>query len=167
MEESPAWELATFLRRLSAYLLDMVLLNVPLLLFLVGLGVLAFAVVQESRGPETDGGDALLIVMILLALFGLLLLVGYVIWWALALRWGQTPGKQLVGIRVIKDNGEPSDWGHTFLREFVTKMLLGSIFSGITSGIYMLVDNLWLLFDRNRQTLHDKMVSTLVVRNQP
>jgi uncharacterized RDD family membrane protein YckC len=166
LEESPAWELATFLRRLSAYLLDMVLLNVPLFLFLGGLGALIFVAIQRSDGPG-DGGGALLIVMILLALFGLLLLVGYVIWWALALRWGQTPGKQLVGIRVIKDNGEPSDWGHTFLREFVTKMLLGSIFSGITSGIYMLVDNLWLLFDRNRQTLHDKMVSTLVVRNQP
>ena len=167
MEVTPAWELATFLRRLSAYLLDMALFNLPLLVFLASLGVLIFVSINQASDPEGSGGGTLLVVMVVLTVVGLVLMAGYVIWWLLALRWGQTPGKQLVGIRVIKVSGEPSDWGHTFLREFVTKMILGGIASGITSGIYLLVDNFWSLFDGNRQTLHDKMVSTLVVRNRP
>ena len=96
----------------------------------------------------------------------ILTLVGYVIWWLFALRRGQTPGKRLVGIRVIKDNGEPSGWGYTFLREFVIKGLLGGFLSGMTGGIYFAAAHLWPLWDRDRQALHDKMIGTLVVQNR-
>ena len=57
-----------------------------------------------------------------------IVIVGYIVWWLIALGWRQTPGKQVVGIRVIKDSGEPSDWGYTFLREFVIKFLLMGLF---------------------------------------
>ena len=36
--------------------------------------------------------------------------IGYIVWWLLVLGRGQTPDKQLVGIRVFKDNGKPSGW---------------------------------------------------------
>ena len=43
-------------------------------------------------------------------LFFLTLIIGYVIWsLGFTLRNGQTPGKQLVGIRVIRADGTPSD----------------------------------------------------------
>ena len=58
------------------------------------------------------------------AVLGIGLSMGYIVWWLIALGRGQTPGKQIVGICVIKDNGEPSGWGYTFLREFVIKLLL-------------------------------------------
>ena len=86
--------------------------------------------------------------------------------WLFALRRGHTPGKRLVGIRVIKDNGEPSGWGYTFLREFVIKGLLGGFLSGMTGGIYFAAAHLWPLWDRDRQALHDKMIGTLVVQNR-
>lgn len=97
-------------------------------------------------------------------LFFLTLVIGYIIWWAIVLGRAQTPGKQLVGIMVIKDNGEPCGWGYMFLREFVIKGVVGSVLSGF-AGIYFVVDSIWPLFDDNRQTLHDKMVSTLVVND--
>ena len=94
--------------------------------------------------------------------------IGYIVWWLYALGRGQTPGKQIVGIRVIKDNGEPSEWTYTFLREFVVKFLLIGFLTQVTFGIAWLVDYLWPLWDRaeKMQTLHDKMLGTIVVRDR-
>ena len=162
MEERHGWVLATFLQRLAAYLIDTVLFDLPLLVIILAL------VGIESGGPEPpeDNGVGLLIVMIGVMLGSMALLVGYAVWWLFALRRGQTPGKQMVGIRVVKDDGEPSGWGYTFLREFVIKGLLGGFLSGMTGGIYFAADHLWPLWDRDRQALHDKMIGTLVVQNR-
>ena len=163
MEERRGWVLATFLQRLAAYLIDTVLFDLPLLVIII----LALVSI-ESGGPEPpeDNGDGLLIVMIGVMLGSMALLVGYAVWWLFALRRGQTPGKQMVGIRVVKDDGEPSGWGYTFLREFVIKGLLGGFLSGMTGGIYFAADHLWPLWDRDRQALHDKMIGTLVVQSR-
>lgn len=98
-----------------------------------------------------------------------IVVIGYIVWWLIALGGGQTPGKQIVGIRVIKDSGEPSNWGYTFYREFMIKLLLvGFFISHITFGIGRLVDYLWPLWDRaeKMQTLHDKILHTIVVQNR-
>ena len=41
-------------------------------------------------------------------LFFLTLVVGYIIWWLIVLRRGQTPGKQLLGIRAVRRDGNPA-----------------------------------------------------------
>ena len=94
--------------------------------------------------------------------------IGYIVWWLFALGRGQTPGKQIVGIRVIRDNGDPSEWGYTFTREFVVKFFFLGLLSHATFGIAWLVDYLWPLWDRSKkmQTLHDKLLGTIVVRNR-
>ena len=80
------------------------------------------------------------------------------------MRRGQTPGKQLVGIRVMRTDGRRSDWGWTFLREFVIKFLVFEVVGDVlTSGIASLVDLLWAFWDKDRQTIHDKIVKTVVV----
>ena len=125
--------------------------------------------VTEFAGSEISDGaaDNILIVLIVIGVALLGVFVGYIVWWLFALGRGQTPGKQIVGIRVIKDDGSPSGWGYTFLREFVIKFLLLGFISEATFGIARLVDYLWPLWDRaeKMQTLHDKLLSTLVVRN--
>ena len=113
---------ASFLRRLSAYVLD------AILVFLT-------------------------------------LLIGYLIWWLIVLANGQTPGKQLVGIRVMKATGEPSGWGLTFVRQFVVQGLVIGFLSAVTGGIVFAVNYLLPLFDKNKQALHDKMVATVVVKD--
>ena len=94
----------------------------------------------------------------------LTLIIGYIIWWLIVLGRGQTPGKQIVGIRVIKDNGEPSGWGYTFLREFVIKGILVGIISSFTVYLFGIIDGLWVLWDKDKQALHDKIIGTLVVQ---
>ena len=94
----------------------------------------------------------------------LTLVIGYVIWWLFTLQWGQTPGKQMLGIRAVKVNGEPLGWGMTFVREFVVKFVLfGILISSFTSSLGSLLDFLWALWDRDRQTLHDKVVQSVVI----
>ncbi len=183
MEERHGWVLATFLQRLAAYAIDKVLFSLPLfilalvLLFslLVGVEVVETEVVETGNdvlvivgrdSSEAWGIGGLREVMIAVSLGSLAVFAAYVIWWLLALRRGQTPGKQLVGIRVIKSNGELSGWGYTFLRELVIKGLVGGFLSGMSAGIYWVVDHLWPLFDSDRQALHDKMVDTLVVQDR-
>ena len=100
-------------------------------------------------------------------LFFLTLVIGYIIWWLFTLQNGQTPGKQLVGIRAVRLDGRPLGWGMSFVREFVIKFLLIGFLSNISFGILWLVDYLFPLFDRDQQALHDKIVSSLVVRHDP
>lgn len=80
-------------------------------------------------------------------------------------RNGQTLGKQWVGIRAVRDNGEPFGLGEALLREFVVKIVLfvwvaGSFFFGIPS----LLDYLWPLWEDENRALHDLIVKTHVVR---
>lgn len=95
-------------------------------------------------------------------LFLLTLIVGYIIWWLIVLGRGQTPGKQLLGIRAIKRNGYPAGWGTTFIREVVKFVAhgLGAI-GFIADVVLMLIDE-----DEHR-SLSDRVADTVVVRNEP
>lgn len=82
--------------------------------------------------------------------------VGYIIWSFLIYGQGTTPGKKLLGMRIIKsDTNQASSWGYTFLREWIVKGAIG----GLTVGI----GSIWLLWDKNNQNLYDKIMGTLVV----
>ena len=98
---------------------------------------------------------------------GAALLLAYAVWFLFTLRNGQTPGKQMVGIHVIRTNGEPSGWTDTFIREFVLEWLAVGFLSGITGGIFYAVNYLWPLWDKDKQALHDKLAETLVVLDRP
>lgn len=69
---------------------------------------------------------------------------------------GQTPGKMIMKIKVVKalDNSVPG-FLSAFLREFVGKFL---------SSIVILLGHLWMLWDPKKQTWHDKIAGTIVVK---
>jgi uncharacterized RDD family membrane protein YckC len=77
---------------------------------------------------------------------------------------GQTLGKQVVGIRVVRDAGQPFDFGSALLREFVVKYLLFYVVGGFFLYIPTLVDVLWPLWDDQNRALHDMVVSTHVMK---
>lgn len=116
-----------------------------------------------STGIKAAGLGRLVGAYILdIVLFFVTLILGYIIWWLFTLSRGQTPGKQLLGIRVIRADGTPSDWGWAFIREFIIKTIAFSILDSFL-GIATIVDLLWAFWDKNRQTLHDKIMKTVVV----
>jgi uncharacterized RDD family membrane protein YckC len=67
---------------------------------------------------------------------------------------GQTPGKRLTRIRVIRLDGKPISWWQAFER-------FGGYFASLSTGLLGFAQILW---DRNRQALHDKIVETVVIR---
>ena len=75
---------------------------------------------------------------------------------------GQTPGKRLLGIRVMRADGTRSDWGWTFIREFLIKAIAFGILDSVV-GIATIIDLIWAFWDKDRQTLHDKIMKTVVV----
>ena len=98
-----------------------------------------------------------------IALFILTLIIGYIIWWLFTLSRGQTPGKQVLGIRVMRNDGTPSRWGWTFIREFIMKGVVVGTLGEFLAGIPWIVDFLWAFWDKDNQTLHDKVMKTVVV----
>ena len=71
-------------------------------------------------------------------------------WYFLTQQDGQTLGKKIMNIRVVKTNGAPLVFTDVLVRYFVFCFL----------GIGALL----ALFDANRQTLHDLLASTVVIR---
>ena len=145
-------------RRMAAYLLDGLIPAATIIFFLI---VSFFAIVTVDFDDDTERwGFAVLGIALLVSL------LGYVVWWLIVLRRGQTPGKQLVGIRVIRSDGRASDWSWTFLREFGIKFVAINAVSFISGGIgtiVWIVDLLWAFWDRDHQALHDKIIKTVVV----
>jgi uncharacterized RDD family membrane protein YckC len=88
--------------------------------------------------------------------------IGWLIWELIVFKDGQTPGKQLLGMRVVHlQSGRHAGWGRMFLREYVAKSVV-AIFVAITFGVGGIV-YFWLLWDKDNQELWDKVVETIVV----
>jgi uncharacterized RDD family membrane protein YckC len=70
---------------------------------------------------------------------------------------GQTIGQKLLNIRVADaDNGGTIDYGRAFLRFLMSYV----------SGLALLIGYLWMLWDPQKQTWHDKVAKSLVVKTQ-
>jgi uncharacterized RDD family membrane protein YckC len=102
-------------------------------------------------------GERLLAWLVSALILVFTLFIGWVIWWFIVAPRGQNPGKAVVGIRVIRTNGDAVRTGGMFVRGL----------AGALAGLIPLyLDDLWILWDRDAQTLHDKLVNTVVVRAQ-
>jgi len=66
---------------------------------------------------------------------------------------GQTPGKMIMGVRVVTMEGEPLSFWRS-VRRFIGYML---------SFLALYVGFLWILVDNNRQGWHDKLAGTIVI----
>lgn len=69
---------------------------------------------------------------------------------------GATPGKMIVGLRVVRPDGGPISLGRSFGRYFA-KML---------STIILFIGYIMVAFDREKRGLHDMIVDTRVIRKR-
>ena len=148
--------------RVGAALFDLLVISVPAV-------VLAVAVFG-SVGAAFTAGDGFGIVTLIVGLVAYVgLLFAAVILYAPLLmrrpgeRNGQTWGKQLVGIRVVRTNGVPMDFTHSAIREALVKGLGLGLASSIVPFIPYLLDALWPLWDDEHRAIHDMVVGTRVV----
>ncbi|MDO8615623.1 MAG: RDD family protein [Dehalococcoidia bacterium] len=116
-----------------------------------------FVLDSEGTIVMAGRGERILAWLISALILIFTLFIGWVIWWFLVAPRGQNPGKAVVGIRVIRTNGDAVGTGGMFVRGL----------AGQLAGLIPLyLDDLWILWDRDAQTLHDKLVNTVVVRAQ-
>ena len=126
-------------RRLGAYVLDLVIPVVAL--------ILVFTVIGAGGATGTEAGTGAG------GIIGALLFLAYVVWAFVLFSRGTTPGKNLLGMRVIKEDGAPAGFMTMLIREWIGKAI---------SGLILSLGFLWILFDKDNQGWHDKLMSTYV-----
>ena len=141
-------EPAGLLRRVGAWLIDLLLVSGLVLIFLaIAVSVIApknLTALQQLMAIALPGaGLAGLLSFAYTALFAFL--------WS-----GRTPGRRLMGIHLVDVTGHAPGPARALVRALLSLVSFGLFLSGF-----------WLaLFDRHGQTLHDKLTRTFVVKLQ-
>lgn len=143
MEKKPeqyTLEYAGFWIRLGAAVVDVII---------VASIILAFRSIFLTFFTEINERWVSIFIMALISwLIKIAYFIGFWIW------RGQTPGKIIAGIKIIRTDGSALDWPHAVLR------YLGYIVSYLT----LFIGFLWIAFDEHKQGLHDKIADTHVVK---
>lgn len=156
---------AGFWVRVGGYLLDVLLYGLALSIFAIPatvLGVAAFdgCEVRELADntseiicPPGKPEGGLLAAAIVLGLLGVIVVA--VLYLRALGRTGQTWGRKIVGVKVVgKETQQPLGVGKAFLRQII---------EGIV-GQACFLSYLWMLWDKDKQTWHDKIVNSVVIR---
>ena len=148
--EAQAWAgapLSGWWRRVGAHILD---------------GIFTAIVIWVGAGLIVGGSEAAGVILVLVGL-----VVAFFYYPVTMARQGaangQTLGKQLLSIRVARDDAQPVTFGFALLREFVVKYLVFQVAGGVLFGIPWLLDVLWPLWDSENRALHDMIVKSHVV----
>lgn len=157
------YELAGWGSRFAAYLVDvflMILIAVPFFFIAAAIGVDTGSSSSGSGDFEFSTQDGQV-----LAVLGIFLIVVF-LYAPTTMVWlkGSTPGKAMLGIRVVRTNGQPVTFGWALLREWVLKGLVVGIVNSFTLGLAGLVNYLWPLWDSENRALHDMAAGSRVVR---
>ncbi|GAA3098612.1 hypothetical protein GCM10010530_23980 [Kribbella aluminosa] len=148
----PVPPLADWLPRVGASLIDGLITGVPIL---IGYGVMIGAAISQSANDSSN--DAPPAFALILLLVGMLASLGLGLWNRVFRqgRTGQSVGKSVLHLRLVDSRtGQPIGAGRAFLREFLSGVFNNACF----------FDSLWPLWDDQKQTWHDKVVNTYVVR---
>jgi uncharacterized RDD family membrane protein YckC len=155
----PAAPYASWGSRVGAYLLDsLIAFGVTIVPFIVGFVIMVSTAESVERldgtVEVTDAGNPLgWILMVLAAVIGL----AFTIWNMIVRqgRTGQSLGKKIVGIKVVREqDGRVLGVGMAFLRYVLYSILSSACF----------LDLLWPLWEERKRTWHDMIVSSIVVR---
>jgi len=107
-----------------------------------------------TRGSGTVLGSMLTSMVVSILLF--LLIQGY-----LLATTGQTIGKKLLGLRIVRSNGERADVGHVIGLRYLLVWVIAAI--PVVGWIFALADAL-MIFRDSRKCLHDNIADTIVVK---
>lgn len=157
----PPQHYASFWIRVAAYLID----GLVLLPLSIPFAIAIWSRVSDEidRSMATGQGAQLNTVVGHYWGWALVVASGTYAYQVLMVRYlGGTLGKLAVGIRVRIVGGAIAGWREALLRPLLQLIVgLGSFVPG--AGLITLLDDLWMIWDRQSQTLHDKVANTIVV----
>ena len=122
--------------------------------WLLAVTVLEAVVPNPASGSGAGFGSMLSSMIISIVLF--LLIQGY-----LLATTGQTIGKKLIGLRIVRSNGERPDVGHVIGLRYMLIWVIAAV--PVVGWIFALVDAL-MIFRDSRKCLHDNIADTIVVK---
>ena len=148
---------AGFFSRAAAYALDRAITyGIAFLIILVVDYILAFLGIERRLASASDSERLNAALTILLSSLGIhfLVSVSYNIgFWLLS---GQTPGKRVLGLRVMRADGTRLRLGNALRRQV-----------GYWISAIFYLGFLWILFDDKRRGFHDKIAGTIVTYSWP
>jgi uncharacterized RDD family membrane protein YckC len=154
---------ATWAVRLGGYLIDAVIFLVVLVVFLLifrhshALDVHLMA--RKGTKRRNFSAVPFLLSGALWVVYGTVLIGG---------RRGQTVGMMAAGVRAVGDEDRGDlGYGRAFGRALVEGVLRLINLLFFLLGLVWILDMLFPLWDRKRQTLHDKVVGSVVIRSRP
>ena len=123
--------------------------DIPSILILSGLQYGQGITIISTIFEQADAGkrDFLLVTIIAVAII-MIYIIGMWVW------QGQTLGKMVTGIKIIRTDSSPLSFSHAVSRFF------GLILCSVMLGIGFL----WIAFDSRKQGIHDKIADTYVVK---
>jgi uncharacterized RDD family membrane protein YckC len=146
LQETLYGRYAGFVTRLFAYMIDALIVTAVLA---ITTAVASFMLEYSNAGQLTER-----IVLFGILSFDVMFYLGYYVGlWLLA---GQTPGKRVMGVRIVRTDGERLTFGNAVRR------LVGYWLSTVAFLGY-----LWILADNRRQGWHDKLAGTMVIYAWP
>lgn len=150
------YELAGLGSRFLALIVDQAIQIVTLVAIFVGIFMAAARMAPRQTLPAEDLklGESLAIALLVIIVF--IVLFGYFIVFE-AVWNGQTPGKKLLGIRVVRDGGYPIDFGASLIRNLIRvgEQLLG----------YYILAAISAVISPENKRLGDLAAGTIVVRD--
>lgn len=154
------YHLAGLGSRFLALAIDMAIQTIVAWALLLGLVMAAARMASVAKPPPMSGNEKVIeaIAIALLVTIVFAIFFGYFI--AFEALWnGRTPGKKIVGVRVVRDGGYPVDFGAALVRNLIRvgEALIGAY--GL-SAIAMLVSP-------ENKRLGDIAAGTIVVRESP
>ena len=139
---------AGFLIRLVAYIIDDIIITIGSLIIMWVFGMMPMLSGSAMSGGEFSFGVVQVLGIIVQLVWGF----GYLIYfWTSS---GQTPGKMIMGVKVVAVDGGPVTVGKAILR----------IIGYFVSGIVIYLGFLWIIWDKEKQGWHDKIAGTYVVK---
>lgn len=151
-----SYELAGLGSRFLAVLLDLFIQIFCAILIVWGMAALASHLPNGPAKPPLPERTLESFAVAIVSILAFLVFFGYFIVFEAA--WnGQTPGKRLIGIRVVRDGGYPIDFMSSLVRNLIRVLELGL-------GFYALSAISTLLSSENKR-LGDFAAGTIVVRD--
>jgi uncharacterized RDD family membrane protein YckC len=151
--------------RLGGYLIDAVIFIPVLAVLYLALrhtSTLEVHLMTRRNGTHTRRSVSLLAPLITAVLFVIYATVMY------GGARGQTVGMMAVGVRVVRDEAHDAlGYGRALWRASVEQFLRILATVTVILGVIWLLDMLFPLWDKKRQTLHDKLAKTVVLRVRP
>ena len=138
--------------RLGAGIIDAIIIScltlLPIILFFGGWGNYAAAIV--------DASILLRLVLLAIGIAAYLLINGH-----LLAKNGQTIGKKLLGIKIVRTDGSAADFTRIVLRRVLPVQLIQLV---PTVGSLLILVDVLFIFRESKKCLHDDIADTIVIK---